>query len=137
MLDAEIIDGPIREEILGSFATHGFRASEQARYIVQFTLSDVPGKTGLFAPTGNPDTDTRWLIAPSRSRSISLRAAILTISDRTTGQELYRIAASEPLRENKSASPDGIVQLLMAELRAGLDRAHHAHKLPATAVTPE
>jgi len=122
MLEAVGTGDVYRQQIMAHLAMHGFRSGKRATYIAQFTLSEVPGRTGLFAPSGAPYAETHWLIPPSSSRSIRLRVATLTISDRATGQETFKILVSEAVGRKKPPPEDQFVELLLAKLDAAMTK---------------
>ncbi|QSR19070.1 hypothetical protein [Novosphingobium sp. KA1] len=101
-----LVDGnvtrPLADELEAGLVAQGFSASDRGAYLVQLTVSDLPGRAGLFAPSEGGASAGAWLLAPSRSRSRMQRVVVLSLSDRATGRNLYRVLASEPRKAGKT-----------------------------------
>lgn len=108
--------GTLGQDILAQLAARGFTRADHATYLAQITVARVPGKAGLFVPDSDPGAEARWLVAPSPSRSIGLRVATVTLSDRATGRELYRIIASERQSNGKPETDERITQAIAGKL---------------------
>ncbi|WP_395396573.1 hypothetical protein WBP07_28265 [Novosphingobium sp. BL-8A] len=107
------------QEIAAQLVARGFTPADHGTYLAQITTSRVPGKAGLFVGNGNPDAEAQWLVAPSPSRSIGLRVATVTLSDRATGRELYRVIVSEQRRNGKPETDERIAQAVAGTLDNG------------------
>ena len=68
----------------------GLRRADTGKYALQVTLAQRPAGAGLFLPA-QPDA---WLRAPARSGSEPRPTLVLTLSERGTGREVYRIAVA-------------------------------------------
>ena len=81
----------------------GFSQNENARLLVQISLSEPSAKTGLsVAPTSEP----QWLVTPTTSKSKRMRRLVVTITDGGTGEEVYRAFGTERYRRGKSDKGD-------------------------------
>ncbi len=104
----------LEQDILTQLAAKGFTSAEHGAVLVQVTSALTTGKTGLFVPEDNHGAAPRWLVAPSASRSVDMRVVTVTLSDRTTGKELYRVVATEPRRKGKPQTDERITQAILA-----------------------
>jgi hypothetical protein len=68
----------------------GFQPNDSGEFTLQIALARRPAGAGLFLPA-HPDF---WLRAPARSGSAVRPTLVLTLSERSTGREVYRIAVA-------------------------------------------
>lgn len=114
-IDASATDA-LEQDVRARLVAKGFAAADHGTYLLQITSALVTGKTGLFAPGSEAAAEPHWLVAPSASRSIGLRVITVTLSDRETGREIYRVSATERQLEGKPEGDEQIRQAILAAL---------------------
>lgn len=96
----------------------GFTDSQGPDYLVQIAGSDLPGKTGLFLPDARLEHDDQqqWLSSPTPARSIRTRRLVVTISETSSGREIYRLHGSERYRSGQTDNGERLLSTLLAQL---------------------
>src|SRR3546814_16607328 len=63
--------GALENALISRLAEEGFSRSDNARYLVQLSFSEVPGQTGIYAPRGqSADRTTEgWLTATTATHA--------------------------------------------------------------------
>src|SRR3546814_7154828 len=84
--------GALENALISRLAEEGFSRSDNARYLVQISFSEVPGQTGIYAPRGQSADRIKevWLTAPSRSRATITRRLAVSFTEVATGTEIDR-----------------------------------------------
>lgn len=91
------------EALTSNLRERGFTTEGDARLLFQVVRSDLPGRTGLYAPSHLEDADQqRWLTSPARSRSTRTRSLTVSVTDLSTGNEVYRAYGTERYRAGNS-----------------------------------
>lgn len=109
------------EAVLAELGVRGFREAEDAGhpdYFVQIAGSDLPGKTGLFLPDAPPgeDGERQWLSSPTNRRSVRTRWLVLSITEISSGREVYRIYGSAHYRSGQAGNDERLTDAILAQL---------------------
>lgn len=110
--------GALENALISRLAEEGFSRSDNARYLVQISFSEVPGQTGVYAPRGQSADRIMevWLTAPSRSRATITRRLVVSFTEAATGTEIYRAHVSEVVRTERSDDGMRLVDALATSL---------------------
>lgn len=77
----------------------GLRAAQEPRYLVQIGSFARPAAVGLFVPDAN---EKQWHRSPIGNRRGAVRGVIVSLTDKGSGREVYRVTAEEEGRERKA-----------------------------------
>ncbi|MXP41913.1 hypothetical protein GRI75_09700 [Altererythrobacter soli] len=109
----EIAETGSPAELRGLVAQHlqhgGLRAAPDADFLVQVGSYARPAAVGLFLPDVSEE---QWHRSPARGRRTLLQGVIVSVTDRRSGREVYRVTAEQTVRGSKGA--DGLRPLLAA-----------------------
>lgn len=100
----EIAETGSPAELRGLVAQHlqagGLRAASDADFLVQVGSFARPAAVGLFLPDVNEE---QWHRSPARSRRALLQGVTVSVTDRRSGREVYRVTAEQVGRGSKGA----------------------------------
>lgn len=117
VMDAQGIGDPaFARTVEDGLRRRGFSQDGSPKYRVEVMLSHVPGKTGLFAPSSDPEGLQSWTLSPAASSSTKTYRAVLTMTDITHGQEIVRVFADERMRRAPADYESHLAEALLTEL---------------------
>ncbi|EIZ79186.1 hypothetical protein WSK_2374 [Novosphingobium sp. Rr 2-17] len=121
--------GKFADRFKSGLVDRGFTLSDQPTYRLDLTLAEIPGKTGLYAPSAGKADSQVWRLSPSRSRSAKTYRTTLSLTDAATGRELVRVYANERGTQAQWDEGARLADALLSQL-AGTPPEHNISSKP-------
>ncbi|MCW2389620.1 hypothetical protein M2333_002666 [Sphingobium sp. B11D3B] len=106
--------------VIESLNAQGFPLAERPAYRLQLSVSQMRGRTGLFAPDELEEAGRKWIMKPARARSATTVRATMRLTDAMTGRELFRAYANERSRAEAADLSKGLADALVIQLQQPL-----------------